>query len=92
MRLFGSTVCLELTSERRKVAAEKLVSAGCRGLGDLSKAEFMSMLQPIQKIGFKYLDHITQPVLRAQAEKVLEFIRKELTAKSPQWEFILVGS
>lgn len=52
----------------RKVAAAKLVDAGCRGLEDLNQPYLFEMLGPAQKIGFRYLTQIGKPVQREEAE------------------------
>lgn len=66
-----------------------LVNAGCTSLEQLrDNPEYLKLLKPVARRNFQWLEHLTQPVTRAQVEAVCDFLRDSML---PEWEVIPVG-
>lgn len=53
------------------IKARNLVTAGCMSIADMRKPEYYDTLTTAQKVGLRFVDQITEPVTREQAEAVL---------------------
>ncbi|KAI0031926.1 hypothetical protein K488DRAFT_36065, partial [Vararia minispora EC-137] len=60
--------------------ADKLIAAGVTSLHDLRHPEHFSRLSPIQRIGLVYAKPLSEPVTRAKAELVADFIRDHISS------------
>ncbi|KAF9533083.1 hypothetical protein CPB83DRAFT_758016, partial [Crepidotus variabilis] len=69
-------------------SAKKLVAAGCTSLADMRLPFFMSMLSKKQQVKVKFMGHLEKPVLRSEAEEVLNFCSENLDKR---YEITLVG-
>lgn len=69
-------------SHNRQKKALKLLAAGCRSLQQMRETQYYGMLSTQQKLGIKYFDQISKPVLREEAE-ALEVSFSPLVAKLP---------
>ncbi|KIL68006.1 hypothetical protein M378DRAFT_159259 [Amanita muscaria Koide BX008] len=67
---------------------QELIDAGCKSLKDLHSRKFLPMLSRKQQVYFKYMDHLNQPITRAEAEAVAQFMRDNLRSAH---EVILAG-
>ncbi|KAF7985926.1 hypothetical protein HWV62_43846 [Athelia sp. TMB] len=80
---------LQTVSGVGAVKARNLVAAGCMSLSDMAEPRYYDTLTPAQKIGLRFVDQISEPITRDQAETVLDFVRQNISAK---FEIQLGGS
>ncbi|KAF9464116.1 hypothetical protein BDZ94DRAFT_1162537 [Collybia nuda] len=80
---------LEAISGIGATKARKLIEAGCLGISDLQKPQYISMLTTTQKIGVKYHHHLRQAVTREETEMITQFIRDNISSK---YDVIITGS
>ncbi|KII90625.1 hypothetical protein PLICRDRAFT_157876 [Plicaturopsis crispa FD-325 SS-3] len=73
---------LQMVSGIGKLAAQKLVDAGCMTVEELQKnPEWQAHLTIAQKIGLKYHAHLQESVTREETETVAAFIRDNISSK-----------